>query len=690
MASPKDEPAGDQRFRLVVEAAPNAMVMIDRAGNIAMINTQAERLFGYSPAELVGQPVEMLVPERFRSHHPELRRTFFADPRPRPMGAGRDLYGLKKDGSEFPVEIGLNPIETDEGPMVLSVIVDITARKSAELKLLESEQNYSLLIDGVTDYAIFMLDPCGIVTNWNRGAQRIKGYRAEEIVGQDFACFYTEEDRAANLPQQGLEIAARQGRYEAEALRVRKDGSRFWADVVIDAIKDGDGRVVGFAKITRDITERILAARELEEARITLAESKKSEAIRQVVDMIPALVWSSLRDGSFDFVNRGWLEFTGLSLEEALGWGYTAAVHPEDLERWRAARAACFAAGEPFEDECRLRRADGEYRHFLNLAVPMHDELGKIVKWYGSSTDIEDRQRATKELHRARAELERVTRVATLGELTAAIAHEINQPLTGLVSSANACLRWLAGEKPDLEAARRAAKRMINDSSRASEVVSRIRALVTKTPPQRDLLNINETIKEVLELISSELRQNLISLHTELSSDVPLVLGDRIQLQQVILNLIMNAIEAMSGESQVRRELSIASMKEGSHGVLVAVRDSGPGVDSTALDRLFDAFYTSKPDGMGIGLAISRRIVEDHGGQLWVTPNVPQGAIFEFRLPRAGNQSPDRENDRPRSSGEDTLARQRSHRLGNRNTLCPLGTMSASIHDAGRPGSATQ
>ncbi len=211
----------EKRFRQVVEAAPNAMVMVDHAGKITMVNTQAERSFGYTRDELVGQPVELLVPERFRGHHPGLRQTFFADPKPRIMGVGRDLYAVKKDGSEFPVEIGLNPIETDEGIMVLSAIVDITQRKAAELALRDSELRYGVLIDGVTDYAIYMIDPNGIVTNWNRGAERIKGYSAEEIVGRNFSCFYTEEDRAANLPQRALEIAARDGRFEAEALRVR-------------------------------------------------------------------------------------------------------------------------------------------------------------------------------------------------------------------------------------------------------------------------------------------------------------------------------------------------------------------------------------------------------------------------------------------------------------------------------------
>jgi PAS domain S-box-containing protein len=264
MTSPRDESADERRFRLVVEAAPNAVVMIDRAGKIVMVNTHAERIFGYSRAELVGQPVEMLVPERFRSHHPKLRETFFADPRLRPIGTGRNLYGLKRDGGEFPVEIGLASIETDAGTMVFSAIIDVTARKAAELALRETEQRFSLLVEGVTDYAIYMLDPNGCVTSWNRGAQRIKGYRTEEIVGQHFSCFYTEEDRKANAPQQTLEIAARDGRFEAEALRVRKNGSRFLANVVIDALKDEGGQLIGFAKITRDVSERVQAARELE------------------------------------------------------------------------------------------------------------------------------------------------------------------------------------------------------------------------------------------------------------------------------------------------------------------------------------------------------------------------------------------------------------------------------------------
>jgi len=230
----------------------------------------------------------------------------------------------------------------------------------------------------------------------------------------------------------------------------------------------------------------------------------------------------------------------------------------------------------------------------------------------------------------------RVARVTALGELTAVISHEVNQPLTGLVSSGSACLRWLSAETPDLAAARRSVERMIKDGKRAGEIINRIRAMVKKAPPQRESLNINDTIMEVMALVLAEVRRSGISVHAALSPDLPLVLGDRIQLQQVVLNLIVNALEAMSGIDQMQRRLSVSSIRHEPNGVLVAVSDSGTGLDPTSLDRVFDAFYTTKVDGMGMGLAVSQKLVQAHGGRLWATPNLPQGAIFQFRLPADG------------------------------------------------------
>jgi signal transduction histidine kinase len=237
-----------------------------------------------------------------------------------------------------------------------------------------------------------------------------------------------------------------------------------------------------------------------------------------------------------------------------------------------------------------------------------------------------------------RAELARVTRLMTLGELTASIAHEVNQPLTGVATNASACLRWLAGQPPDLEEARRAVERLIRDGSRASEVIQRVRALVKGEPPRKVWLNINETILEVVALARSDVQRNGVSLQTQLSSDLPPVPGDRIQLQQVILNLLVNAIEAMSEVDERSRELLVGSGKHESNSVLVAVRDSGAGLDSGSLNRVFDTFYTTKPGGMGMGLAISRSIIEAHGGRLWATPNAPKGAIFQFTLPVVGEE----------------------------------------------------
>ena len=626
----------ERRFRLIVEAAPNAVVMVDRAGRIVMVNAQAERVFGYSRAELVGQPVEMLVPERFCGHHHGLRAAFFVDPQPRLVGAGRDLYGLKKDGSEFPVEIGLNPIETGEGTVVLSAIVDITERKAAELALRQSERRYSLLVDGVTDYAIFMLDPTGIVTNWNTGAERIKGYRAEEIIGRHFSCFYTEEDRAAGMPQRALEIAARDGRFEAESLRVRQDGRPFWANVVIDAINDDNGQLIGFAKITRDITERIEAELAREEARVALSRSQQLEAIRLVIDTIPALVWSALPDGSVDFVSRRWVEFTGFSAEQSLRWGYTAAIHPEDSERLLTQRPALGAAGLAFEHEVRIRRADGEYRQFLICLAPLRDQAGNIVKWYGAAAEIEDRKR----LEALQADLARTNRIMLMGELTASIAHEVNQPISAVVANANAGLRWLAAQPPDLEEARQALKRIIRDSNRAGEVISRIRTLVRKAPLRRDRLDINDAVLEVIAMTQSELQKSRVKLQTHLASALPLIRANRVQLQQVILNLMVNAIEAMSEADDGRRELTISSGGNSSNEVVIEVRDTGPWLAPGAHDLLFRSFYTTKPDGMGMGLAISRSIIEAHGGRLWASPNEPHGAVFSLTLPIGEQQSP--------------------------------------------------
>ncbi|HEX6649019.1 MAG TPA: ATP-binding protein, partial [Pyrinomonadaceae bacterium] len=246
-------------------------------------------------------------------------------------------------------------------------------------------------------------------------------------------------------------------------------------------------------------------------------------------------------------------------------------------------------------------------------------------------------KQANEVLRERQTELAHVTRVMTLGELTASVAHEVNQPLAAIVTNANACLRWLGGAQPNFVEARHAVERIIKDSYRASDVISHVRSLVKKAPPRNDLVDLNEVILEVLALAQTEARRNRVVVKHELAKNLSPVLGDRVQLQQVILNLIMNGLEAISKTGQGERELLISSSKDEADNVIVAVRDSGEGLDPANLERVFDAFFTTKPDGMGMGLAISRTIIESHGGRLWATSNSPRGAVFQFTLPVASD-----------------------------------------------------
>jgi PAS domain S-box-containing protein len=305
-------------------------------------------------------------------------------------------------------------------------------------------------------------------------------------------------------------------------------------------------------------------------------------------------------------------------------------VHPEDIARVRETLDRGVQTGTDLDFEHRFVMPGGSVKYVHVVAQAVRDEAGNL-EYVGAVMDVTGDKQAEDALHHAQAELAHVTRVTTVGEMTASIAHEINQPLAAVVNNANACLRWLAAH--NLEEARQSAALIIADGHRAGEIISRIRGLVKKSPPRKDWLDINETILEVIALAQSEVQGNRVALQTQLSDELPLVLGDRIQLQQVILNLVMNGIEAMSAVADRSRDLLIRSRQYESDKVLVGVQDSGTGLESESLDHLFTAFFTTKPQGMGMGLAISRSIIEAHGGRLWATANEGRGAVFQFTLP---------------------------------------------------------
>jgi PAS domain S-box-containing protein len=327
-------------------------------------------------------------------------------------------------------------------------------------------------------------------------------------------------------------------------------------------------------------------------------------------------------------------------------------VHPEDIQLVQHMVSRAAREGINMDFEHRLLMSDGSVKHVHVVleAVGLDPENREFV---GTVMDITARKQAEEAASKAQTELAHVARVTTMGEMTASIAHEINQPLAAVVTNANAGLRWLSGDSPNLEETREAIRRIIRDGNRAGEIISRIRALAKKAPPKKDWLDLNETIDEVVAMVRSEVQRNHVLIQTMFANDLPLIFGDKIQLQQVILNLLMNAIEAMSGVGKGARELWVSSEKvteiqgeskeeryedralaepEWTH-VLITVRDSGPGLDPQRLNRLFDAFYTTKPQGLGMGLAISRSIIEAHGGRLWAKANAPRGAVFELTLP---------------------------------------------------------
>jgi PAS domain S-box-containing protein len=361
---------------------------------------------------------------------------------------------------------------------------------------------------------------------------------------------------------------------------------------------------------------------------------REEKRLREVIEGIPAMAFSVHPDGSPDLINQHWLNYMGFSgATTADGPDWEAAIHPIDAEKhinkWRAA----LASGEPFVNEARHRSASGEYRWFLARAVPVRDKQGKIVRWYGCLTDIEERKRAEEERERLRkleTELAHTNRVSMLGELTASLAHEINQPIAAMVASAGAGLRWLGRDHPEVERAREGLRRIKDDGKRAAEIITRLRAFYRKgVSTQRELLDVNEVVGEMLVLLRREADRHSVAMKTELAADLLPVRADRVQLQQVLMNLMLNAIEAIGeagGELIIRTRSAEGEL-------VMSVSDTGVGLPADNLEQIFSAFFTTKAAGTGMGLAISQTIVESHGGRLWAEANAARGATFHFTLP---------------------------------------------------------
>jgi signal transduction histidine kinase len=320
-------------------------------------------------------------------------------------------------------------------------------------------------------------------------------------------------------------------------------------------------------------------------------------------------------------------------MEQEVGIGWTEGVHPDDVQGCFDCFLPAFHARKPFRMEYRLRRADGEYRWVIESGIPRYTGAGEFAGYIGSNIDITDLKRAAAErqrLHELEADLARINRVSMMGELAASLAHEIKQPITAALVDAKTCVRWLRRDTPDVAEGCEAASRMIQDATRAVEVVDKVRSLYKRDTSDRELHDINEIIREMTVLLHDKANRTSISIRTELDSEIPLITVDRIQLQQVFMNLILNGIEAMK---DTNGEVTITSKRTADGQLLVSVSDTGIGLPVAEVDRIFEAFFTTKEQGTGIGLSISRRIIESHGGRLWASANAERGATFQFTLP---------------------------------------------------------
>jgi PAS domain S-box-containing protein len=614
--------AGRQRIANTLESITDSFFAMDREWRITHVNQRAAAIYGQTRAELIGKVFWDFFPQDRMTEVDNQYHKAMAERVPVHF-EGRSRIA---EGSWFEMHV----YPTEEGLAVY--FRDITERKNAEEKLRRSEAYLAegQRISHTGSWAVKF--PSGDVI-WSEELFRIYGLDpATTKLSQQMAFQLVHlEDRP--LVQEAFERAVREkSDYAVEHRAILADGSLKHLHALGHPVLNESGTLTEYIGTVVDITERKRVEEQLRRSEAHMAEAQR-------LGHIGSWIWNVATGDCF--WSQEHFHIFGLDPEtfKPTKENTQRLIHPEDLPSVEQTLERAIRERSNFEVEYRIVRPDGSIRYHRGLGHPLVRESGEL-EFVGTVLDVTERRRAEEALQKAQAELAHVTRVTTMGELTASIAHEINQPLGAIVTHGQACLRLLSREPPNLDKSREVIERMISDGLRASEVIRRIRALLGKTTPEETWLSLNEVIQEVIPLVASELVRTEVRLRTELAADLPPVRGDRVQLQQVILNLIVNGKDAVSGEGWQPRELLVSSRKSTPEEVLVAVRDSGTGLDPRDSERIFDAFFTTKPGGMGLGLSISRTIVEAHGGRLWATSNEGRGATFQLALPTGGESRP--------------------------------------------------
>jgi PAS domain S-box-containing protein len=759
----------EDRMRTLAESASDAIITINHESRILFVNPAAEKVFGYGSAEMLGQDLTMLMPEYLRHlHHAGVERYLGTGSRHIGWNA-IELPGLHKTGREIPLEISFGEWTSNGKQYFTGIARDIAERKRAEEALAASGRNLKLTIDTIPALA-WSARPDGSTEFFNQHYLDFVGLSAEQASGWGWTAAVHPED-LNSLTATWQSIMASEAPGEAEARLRRHDGEYRWFLFRANPLRDEEGHIVKWYGINTDIEDRKRAEaqrdRTIEELRaqqsmlseseqrfraifdeagtgITLVDLQRpgtpiqnNRALQTMLGVTQeelgffatydeltaeedreadAATFRELCSGGRDslrqekhFVLRDggsvWANVIFTLLRDSAGLPrFVIAIHEDITERKRAverlqakqelldlaqksARAMAFDwyiqqdvnVWSPEQEalyglqpgsfdgtyqswkkliygpdwpvllkaiehahetgevavEFRVQWPDGSLHWLATNGRMFFDEQGQPFRMVGFTSDVTPRKLAEEDLRRLRTELAHVSRVATLGALTASIAHEVNQPLSGIITNASTCLRMLDAEPPNVDGARETARRTIRDGHRASDVIKRLRALFSKRDAASELVDLNEATREVIALSLSELQRGRVILRTELSDGLPAVIGDRVQLQQVILNLLLNASDAMGGVEDRPRELVIRTGQDEGDCVRLSVQDAGVGFDPQAAGRLFEAFYTTKSGGMGIGLSVSRSIIESHHGRLWATPNDGPGATFSFSIPRS-------------------------------------------------------
>jgi PAS domain S-box-containing protein len=624
------------RFELLVDAVTEyAIYMLDLDGFITSWNTGAERIKGYRAGDIIGQHFSrFFTPDDQAGGIPE---KIMAEAR----AAGRhetEGWRLRKNGSRFWANAVLHLMRDDDGTPIgfAKITRDMTERVAAQDATREQDRRFRILVDGVVDYAIYMLDPSGLVTNWNLGAERLKGYSADEIIGQHFSRFYTKEERAIGIPGRVLDIAAREGRYEAEGWRVRKDGSRFWASVVVDAIFDPAGRLEGFAKVTRDITER-------RAAQDALRESERQFRLL-VAGVTDYAIYMLDPNGIVVSWNAGAERIKGYKASEIIGQHFSRFYTERDRAAGLPVRALHAATQEGrFEAEGLRMRKDGAL-FWANVVIdPIRDEKRELIGFAKITRDITERRNAQKALQESESQRAHAQKMDALGKLTGGVAHDFNN----LLMVVSGYIRTLKQTVADDPRATRAAEAIELAAKRGATLTRQLLTFSRRQTMNPTVFLPAQQVEAIRPMLASSLGGS-VRLISSNDSDVWPVKVDASEFEFALVNLVLNARDATpaGGVISITAEnvvLTRADTKAGVEGEFVAlhVSDTGCGIAPDVLPNVFDPFFTTKQEGKGSGLGLSQvhGFAHQSGGTITVRTELGKGTTFTIYLPRANEEA---------------------------------------------------